>query len=57
MQHVIYHIIEIYLVKNITNCMQNLHDPPNLRPHYSSLSAVGRPQAGTKIHSGKWVRN
>ena len=46
-----------YLGKNITNYMQTFHEPPILRPHCSSLSAVGHPQAGTKLHSSKAIPN
>jgi hypothetical protein len=30
--------------------VQTFHEPPSLRPRYSSLSAVGHPRAGTKLH-------
>jgi hypothetical protein len=36
-----------------TNCVQTFHEPPSLRPHCSSRSAVGHPRAGTKLHPGK----
>jgi hypothetical protein len=35
---------------NSTNCVQTFHEPPSLRPRCSSLSAVGHPRAGTKLH-------
>ena len=35
---------------NYTNFVQTFHDPPSLRPCCSSLSAVGHPRAGTKLH-------
>jgi hypothetical protein len=33
--------------------MQTFHKPPILRPHYSSLSVVGHPRVGTKLHRVK----
>ena len=39
-----------YYWHNSTNHMQAFHEPPSLRPHCSSLSAVGHPRARTKIH-------
>jgi hypothetical protein len=57
MQHVIYHTIDTYLGKNITNHMQTFHEPPSLIPHCSSLLAVGHPRAGTKLHPGKGIPN
>jgi hypothetical protein len=30
--------------------VQTFHEPPSLRPRCSSLSAVGHPRAGTKLH-------
>jgi hypothetical protein len=33
--------------------MHTFHEPPSLRPQCSSLSTVGHPQAGTKLHPGK----
>jgi hypothetical protein len=57
MQHVIYHTTDTNPGKNITNYVQTFYKPPRLRPHCPSLSAVGHPRAGTKIHPGKGVPN
>jgi hypothetical protein len=38
-----YHTIGTYLGKNVTNYVQTFHEPPNLRPHYSSLSTLSHP--------------
>jgi hypothetical protein len=57
MQHVIYHTIDTYLGKNITNYVHNFQKTPNLKPHYSSLSVMGHPRAGTKLHLGKGIPN
>jgi hypothetical protein len=37
--------------------VHTFHEPPNLRPHCSSLSAVRHPRVGTKLHLGKGVPN
>jgi hypothetical protein len=33
--------------------VQTFHEPPSLRPRCSSLSAVGHPRAGTKLHRAR----
>jgi hypothetical protein len=53
MQHGIQHITGTYLGKNVTNCVQTVHEPPSLRLHCSSLSTVSHPRAGTRLHPGK----
>jgi hypothetical protein len=37
--------------------VQTFNVPPSLIPHYSKLSVVGHPQAGTKLHPGKGIPN
>jgi hypothetical protein len=37
--------------------VQTFHEPPSLRPQCSSLSVVGHPRAGTKLHLGKGIPN
>jgi hypothetical protein len=37
--------------------VQTFHEPPSLRPHYSSLSIVSHPRARTKLHPGKGIPN
>ena len=49
--------IDTYLGNNVTNCVQTFHEPPNLRPHFSSLSTVGHPRAGIKLHPVKGIPN
>ena len=53
----IYHTVDTYLGKNITNCVQTLYETPSLRPHCSSFSVVGHPRAGTKLHPSKGIPN
>ena len=38
---------------NSTNYVQTLHEPPILRPCFSSCSTVGHPRVGTKLHPGQ----
>jgi hypothetical protein len=33
--------------------VQTFHVPPSHRPHYSYLSVMGHPRAGTKLYQGK----
>ena len=52
-----YFVLENYLGKNITNCVESFHKPPSLRPCCSSLSVVSHPWVGTKIHPSKGIPN